>query len=195
MQACLDGDRASIGHTKLGPTLAIKDVHPTIIIADIHPTSAIADAPHPTVAVLDVHPTLVNQDVHPTIATVDVHPTIQVVDIHTTIAVLDHGPTNALLDHGIPNPQFPPPGPGPEAMPFVLATPHHTMAWTRSFPDMAQSRAASLLSQIAQHEQTLQQLGDAEAAGALSAYDSVAAEQVNREYDRLVAEYRQLVGG
>jgi hypothetical protein len=200
MQACLDGDRASIGHTKIGPTIAIVDLHPTLVTADVHPTLAsvdfatIASIDHPpTNAIADLHPTLVTADVHPTIASVDT-PTIAVVDVHTTIAVLDHAPTNFLLDHGIPNQGFPGQGPGPEALPFVLATPHHTMAWTKSFPDMAQSRAATLLNQINQHEQALKQLADAEAAGTLSAYDSVAAEQVNRDYERLVAEYRQLVG-
>jgi len=133
-------------------------------------------------------------DIHPTLVTADVHPTIQIADLHPTVQVLDHAPTNALIDQGIPNPQFPPQGPGPLAMPFILATPHHTMAWTRSFPDMAQSRAATLLNQISQLETTLQQLAKIEAAGLLSAVDSVAAEQMNTEYERLAAEYRQLIG-
>jgi len=193
MQACLDGDRASIGHTKIGPTIAVVDLHPTIAKSDVFPTVSTVDFNHPTVAIVDLHPTLITADVHPTLASAD-HATIAVVDVHPTIAAIDHGPTNALIDQGIPNPQFPPQGPGPEAMPFVLATPHHTMAWTRSFPDMAQSRASSLLNQIGQYEAALQQMAQAEAAGALSAIDSVNAEQLSREHDRLVGEYRQLVG-
>jgi hypothetical protein len=158
MQACLDGDRSSIGHTKAGPTIAIADIHPTLASADVHPTIAVAD----------------------------VHPTIQ---------VLDHGPTNFLLDHGIPGPTFPPPGPGPQsAMPFVLATPHHTMVWTNSFPDMAQVRASGLRNEIAQHEAVLQQMAQAEAAGKLSTLDALAAEKLNAEYERLMHEYRQLTG-
>jgi Pregnancy-associated plasma protein-A len=158
IQACLDGDRHSIGDTKAGPTISIADVHPTIAAADFHPT----------------------------IASADVHPTIQ---------VLDHGPTNFLLDRGIPGPTFPPPGPGPLAIPFVLATPHHSMVWTQSFPDMAQSRATALLNQIAQYEAALRQMSEAERTGSLSAIDSVAAEQMSAEYDRLLKEYRQLTGG
>ena len=174
IQACLDGDRHSIGHTKTGPTIAAADVHPTVAAADF-----------PTIAAADVHPTIAAAD-FPTIAAADVHPTIQ---------VLDHGPTNFLLDHGIPGPTFPPPGPGPLAIPFVLATPHHSMVWTQSFPDMAQSRATALLNQIAQYEAVLKQMSEAERAGSLSSIDSVAAEQMSAEYERLLKEYRQLVGG
>ncbi len=176
MQACLDGDRSSIGHTKAGPTIAIADVHPTLAAADVHPTIASAD-------------------IHPTVAVADVHPTIAIADVHPTIQVLDHGPTNFLLDQGIPGPSFPPPGPGPQsAMPFVLATPHHTMVWTHSFPDMAQSRASTLLNEIARYEAALRQMAQTEAAGRLSTLDAVAAEKLNAEYERLMQEYRQLTG-
>lgn len=193
MQACLDGDRSTLGHTKAGPTIAFADTHPTIAAADLHPTIAAADV-HPTVAALDVHPTIASADVHPTIASADTHPTIN---------VLDHGPTNFLLDHGIPNPGFPHfgpgpgPGPGPgfrSEMPFILATPHHTMVWTGSFPDMAQSRASSLLNEIAQYEAALRQMAEAEGAGRLSTLDAIAAEKLHAEYEQLIREYRQLTG-
>ena len=186
MQACLDGDRKSIGHTKAGPTISIAD-HPTLATHD-HPTLATHD--QPTISIAD-HPTLATHDL-PTLAITD---TLATADVHPTIQVLDQGPTHALLDQGVPGPQFPQQGPGPQAMPFVLATPHHTMVWTHSFPDLAQSRAATLLNQIAQHEAVLRQMGEAEAAGSLSAIDSVAADQLQAEYERLMKEYRLLVGG
>jgi hypothetical protein len=176
IQACLDGDRKTIGHTKAGPTVSIKDSIFTTFVADSHP---------PTLATLDFA----------TVAVADHAPTLAVLDIHNTVAVLDHAPTNALLDHGIPAPGLPGGGPGPlSAAPFVLATPHHTMAWTQSFPDLAQARAASLVDQISQYEQVLKQYADAESAGKLSAVDSVTAEQVTADYKRLTEEFKQLAG-
>jgi Pregnancy-associated plasma protein-A len=222
MQACLDGDRSTIGHTKSGPTLIIadqgpvtfvssdfptlakNDVHPTIVTADVHPTIAASD--FPTLAANDVHPTIVTADVHPTIAASD-FPTIATVDVHPTIVIVDIGglPTAAFRDVAGPG------GPGPVGdpqpfggaggggvgrhVPFVLSTPHHTMAWRQSFPDIAQQQVQQLAAQIAQYEQVLGQYAAADAAGTLSAVDATRADQMTAEYTALVAEYRQLTGG
>src|SRR5262249_5189666 len=115
MQACLDGDRSTIGHTKSGPTLVIADVHPTVAASDvptlaandIHPTAVTADV-HPTMAAADV-PTLAANDIHPTAAVADIHPTIVTVDVHPTLVIRDIGPlpTVASLDVAGPG------GPGP----------------------------------------------------------------------------------
>jgi hypothetical protein len=77
------------------------------------------------------------------------------------------------------------------AMPFVLATPHHSMAWTQSFPGLASSKVEGLASQIQQLEQVLRQFAAADAAGRLSAVDAAQAEQIKAECSRLNAEYRQ----
>jgi hypothetical protein len=210
MQACLDGDRSTIGHTKSGPTLSIADL---TTVATIDATVATID--HPTLATLD-HATIAAAD-QPTLALAD-HPTIAAVDIHTTIAAIDHPQTLALLDHptlaagdlptvathDVAGPTGPGPigDPGPllgggiggRHVPFVLSTPHHTTAWQRSFPDMAQQQVQQLAAQISQYQQVLNDYAAAEAAGTLSTVDSVRAEQLTAEYNALIAEYRQLTG-
>jgi hypothetical protein len=79
-------------------------------------------------------------------------------------------------------------------VPFVLSTPHHTMAWRQSFPDMAQQQVQQLATQITQYEQLLSQYAQADAAGTLSAVEAIRADQITAEYMALVAEYRQLTG-
>ena len=69
MQACLDGDRSTIGHTKSGPTLIIADQGPVTVVAADVPTLAQNDI-HPTAAFADVHPTLAAAD-FPTMAASD----------------------------------------------------------------------------------------------------------------------------
>ena len=76
-----------------------------------------------------------------------------------------------------------------------MTTPHHTMAWRQSFPDIAQQQIQQLAAQIAQYEQMLGQYAAADAAGTLSAVDATRADQLTAEYMSLVAEYRQLTGG
>ena len=211
MQACLDGDRSLIGHIKAGPTIVAADVHPTVAAIDVHPTVAAIDL-HPTVAAIDMHPTVAAIDVHPTVAAIDVHPTMAALDVHPTIAAIDVGPTLARIDWVktpafdkspfadmlkppfADGPSIPAPGDPGLPMPFVLATPHHSMAWTQSYPEMAGARVAALATQIAQYEQMLAQYAQAEAAGLLSALDAAGTEQLTAEYYRLVAEYRQLTG-
>jgi Pregnancy-associated plasma protein-A len=208
MQACLDGDRSTIGHTKSGPTLIVADQVPVTIAASDFPTLAANDV-HPTIAAVDVHPTVAASDFptvavsdFPTVATLD-HPTLAATDF-ATVAVRDVGPfpTVALRDVAGPG------GPGPVGdpqpfqgggvgrhVPFVLSTPHHTMAWRQSFPDMAQLQIQQLAAQISQYEQLLSQYAAADAAGTLSAVDATRADQITAEYMALVAEYRQLTGG
>jgi hypothetical protein len=190
MQACLDSDRPTIGTQKPGPTLTFSDVHPTLLRADVHPTIASVDL-HPTIAIRDVHPTLVQVDVHPTIAQVDVHPTVAVVDVQPTLAVLDHPqPTLAVGD--LPDPVGPI-NPGDPA-PFVLSTPHHSMAWAGSYPDLASQQVADLSSQLQQYEQMLAEYAQADSAGQLSTTEAATADQVYAEYQRIADELRQLAG-
>ncbi len=213
MQACLDGDRSTIGHTKSGPTLAVAD-HATFATSDF-PTLAQND--QPTVATRDMvtiatsdFPTLASSDVatvarrdQVTVATSD-FPTVSTRDFQPTVAVRDILPTGFSRDvagPGNPGPIGDPPfgggfgaaGPG-RHMPFVLSTPHHSMAWRNSFPDIAEQQAQQLGAQIAQYEQLLSQYAQADAAGTLSAVDATRADQVGAEYMALIAEYQQLTG-
>ena len=99
-------------------------------------------------------------------------------------------------------PTFFPPGgifAGPfgsgRAAPFVLSTPHHSMAWTRSFPEAAQQTASGYEQQIQQYEQMLNLYAEAEAAGRLQPTERQQADALYQEYLALVAEYRSMMGG
>ncbi len=210
MQACLDTDRSTLGHTKAGPTLFIADSPNVTIASSDFPTLAKSD--QPTIARLDFatvassdFPTLARSD-SPTVAKLD-FATVAVSDF-PTLAIHDvpQGPTGFFRDVAGPG------GPGPVGdppfiggggfggfgggrhVPFVLSTPHHTMAWKESFPEIAEQQAEQLAAQLAQYEQVLSQYAQADATGALSAVDAVRAEQITTEYMALLAEYRQLVG-
>ncbi len=216
MQACLDTDRSTIGHTKTGPTLILADLpSTTTVAASDFPTLAASDAPTlakndiATVAASDF-PTLAASD-FPTLARNDVataavrdFPTVAVQDLQTTISFRDFQPTAFFRDvagPGGPGPVGDPPfsgffgaGGGGRHVPFVLSTPHHTMAWRQSFPDIAQQQVEQIGAQLAQYEQLLSQYAEADSSGSLSAVDSVRAEQLTAEYMALLAEYRQLTG-
>lgn len=193
MQASLDTDRSTIGHTKTGPTL---------IVADLPSTVTVAASDFPTLAKSDT-PTLAKRDIVATAAARD-FPTIAVHDFQTTISFRDFLPTAFFRDvagPGGPGPIGDPPfsggfgaGGGGRHVPFVLATPHHTMAWRQSFPDIAQQQVEQIGAQLAEYEQLLGQYAEADAAGSLSAVDSVRAEQISAEYMALLAEYRELIG-
>jgi hypothetical protein len=199
MQACLDGDRSSIGTTKPGPTLTFADVHPTVMVVDVQPTVATVDV-HPTTVVADVHPTAARVDVGPTLAFRDVHPTVAFRDTNPQLDVLG-GPTLAFRDMGGTlgaidiggMPGFPH-DPGDPA-PFVLATPHHTRAWTSSFPDLAEAELSALQAQVSAYEELLDAYARADAAGQLSATEATDAEQLYAEFVRLSTELAQLTGG
>jgi hypothetical protein len=176
MQACLNTDRSSIGHTKLDTvaTFASADFV-TLAVNDQLATAGVSD-----------FTTIASRDFLPTVASRDFF----------------HGPTAFFRDVAGPV------GPGPIGdpapffggvaagsaphTPFVLSTPHHTMAWKRSFPEIAEQQGQQLGAQIAQYEQALGKLSQAEAAGTLSAVDAIRADQARAEYNVLVAEYREL---
>jgi len=211
MQACLDSDRPTIGSPVIEPTLVVNDVHPTIAsvdagptlaFSDVHPTVAAVDV-HPTIAAVDVQPTLAKNDVHPTITLADVHPTISVVDTIQTISVLDHHPTIAIIDHGVQTigagdidiPGHP--GGGGDPSPFILSTPHHSQAWTQSFPQLATQPArqqSSASAKLAKLEQQLQMIAQAQAAGQLPPSDVEACNALFEGYSQIDAALDQLVG-
>lgn len=231
MQACLDGDRASIGYTKAGPTLTFVDIHPTLSVLDHLPTLAWLDH-QPTLAWFDKPPTLAWLDNPPTLAWLDTGPTIAIRDIQPTLAAIDNPPTIAFVDQGptlawidqvkTPFLDKPPmadvaklPGsdevtlPGPELVnpaPFVLATPHHSMAWAGTYPELAGAApdagfagagggASGTDPELAAYEQALAGFAEAEQAGRLSAVDASNAEQLYAEYRRRISERHGQLGG
>ena len=92
---------------------------------------------------------------------------------------------------GADRPGIPDPLQG-RAAPFVLSTPHHSMAWAQSFPEAHQATLAQYESAIAQYEQTIREINAAFEKGQLSEADMQAAENVFQEYQSIAAEYQQL---
>jgi len=87
-------------------------------------------------------------------------------------------------------------GPGSRgASPFILSTPHHSMAWATSCPQAYQAQMAAYEQQIQQLEQLLSQYHHGEQAGMLTDADRQQAEQLYQEYERLVAEYQRMTQG
>lgn len=166
MQACLSSDRSSIGTTTLAPTTKWRE---------------------------DVPVTLKFRD--------------------------DTPPKLKIIDDGIPVPPGsfpggPGPGPGfsfgagysgygggvsfaprigPPAAPFVLSTPHHSMAWAGMFPQAAQQAIAHAEAQLRQYEQALNLYAQADAAGQLDPASRQQAEAIYQDYLVLTAEYRRLM--
>jgi Pregnancy-associated plasma protein-A len=193
MQACLDGDRPTIGHPKPGgPTGILLD---TAIAADISPTLKFRDDGGPaTLKFRDDILTNLLQDVQPPL-------TLKFRDDIPTLKFRDEGGpgTIKVVDDPIGKPPaadipgLPPGGPGDPA-PFLLSTGHHSMAWTQSFPEAQRAAIFGLQQQLAQYEQALEQASQAEEAGQLTTDDSAAVEQLYAEYQRLRAELEQLGG-
>jgi len=81
---------------------------------------------------------------------------------------------------------------GREAVPFVLSTPHHSMAWAQSFPGAHRTSITQYESTIAQYEQTIREINQAYENGQLSEADMHNAANIYQEYQALLAEYQQL---
>jgi hypothetical protein len=189
MQAALDGPRASLGSPKAPATLHVLDVPvPTLKFRDDITLKFSDDGG--TIKVLDDPlPTLKFRD--------DI--TLKFADDGSLKFIEDPVGTAAGGDPigpGPINPGGPVMGPGSRgASPFILSTPHHSMAWASSFPQAYQAQMTTYEQQIQQLEQLLSQYHQGEQAGMLTDADRQQAEQVYQEYERLVAEYQHMTQG
>jgi len=242
MQACLDGDRPTIGTTAGSPgtikfnedtpvTLKFNDDNPpatlkfnedtpvTLKFNDDNPPGTLKfiedapptlkfneDAPPPTLKFRDDNPPTLkfNEDAPPgTLKFREDNP--------PTLKFREDIPKLKIVDDGIPGPPFGLPGPGPQfgslvgsqgiggfgrtpAAPFVLSTPHHSMAWAAMFPQAAQGAVASAEQQLRQYEEALNMYSQAEASGQLDPSARQQAEAIYQDYLALTAEYRRLTG-
>ena len=188
------------------PTLKFRDDGPTLNISDLGTLKFREDNP----------PTLKFRDDGPTNAIADFG-TIKFRDDATTNPIADKPPSSDVAT-GPGNDVFNPPGPGPVinpgpvfnpgggfggvfggfqqrgGVPFVLSTPHHSMAWTQSFPQAAQAEMQALAQRIGELQQVLMQYAQADAAGQLSDDDRAQADALNQEHDALMVEHQRLVG-
>jgi tyrosinase len=203
------------------PTIKFLDDQPTMKFSDDPTTLKLFDD-RPTLKLLDDQPTLKFGDDPTTLKAFDDRPTLKFSDDPGTLkAIDDGGPTLKFADDGggtikaiddvkspgldpggtvkmamdpmgPVRPQEPGQSPPSRAAPFVLATPHHSMAWTSTFPGSLEQALAALEQQLAEYESALRQLEAAQAQGALSADDARQMETLKQEFEAMLAEHDQL---
>jgi len=216
MQACLDGDRTGLG-TQVAGTTPLLDTAPSIDAAtlkfkeDNPPTLKFRDDGG-TIQISDVGTLKFREDNPPSIKfRDDVAPTLKFrEDIKQPM--LDKPPmADVATGFGGDLPQIGPgpvfnPGPafgggfaggfgGRGGVPFVLSTPHHSMAWTQSFPQAAQAEMQALAQRAGELQALLMQYAEGEVAGLLGDEDRAEADALNQEYEALMAEYQRYTMG
>src|ERR1043165_1654304 len=223
MQACLDGPRASLGAAvvklKLAddPTLKFGDDGPTLKFKD-DPTLKFNDDPtlkfgdDPTLKFNDDGTLKFRDDItlkfrdDGTLKFRDDVGTLKALEDIPKLKVVDDPQGTAAGGDPIgPGPLGPGPfsgggplgggGGGRGGTPFILSTPHHSMAWARSFPEAYQAQMDAHQQRIEQIEQLLMQYQQGEQQGILTDEDRAQAEQLHQEYQQLVAEYQRMSQG
>jgi hypothetical protein len=179
IQAALDTDRSTIGSVKPGPaTLKFKDDPLTLKFSDDGGTLKFGDD----------QVTLKFRDDIGTLKFADDAGTLKFRD-DVKYPMLDKPPALDVAK----SPAGDLPGPGPIA-PFVLATPHHSMAWTRSYPSAYQATMVSYEQQLLEYERVLEQYAEAQAAGQLTDAERGEGDRLYAEYTELLQEYGQIAG-
>lgn len=167
---------------------AVDDIHSLKAIDDLHTLKG-SDDVHTLKAIDDLHTLKGGDDVHTLKAVDDLHSIKGIDDLHTIVeTLLEGGGTLAetlveggqtlggegiysngggFIDPGVTS-----------AQPFVLANPHHTMAWTQTFGDPNDPEVRSQLfeSQIIGVEAAKKQLTDQ-------------LQQLDQYHERLKKEY------
>ena len=166
------------------PTIKFRDDVPSLKFRD--------DVPPPTIKFRDDGPGTLPQ--------IDMSPTLKFRD-DVKQPGFDKNPAGDVVKPPASDlPGFPPLGGGPVMgpsgrAPFVLSTPHHSMAWMQSFPQVAQETAAAYEQRIQQLEEALSAYTEADAAAQLRPEEQQEGDALYQEYQALVEEYRQLLGG
>ena len=194
MQAALDGPRANLGTPRVVTSKFFDDVGPvTLKFNDDHGTTKFSDDTPVTLKFRD--------DIVATLKFLDDHgASLKFLDDRATKPPVSDLPKGPGSDNpGFPGPQSPV-GHGSRAqsgsaVPFILATPHHSRAWAQSFPQAFLAAVQLYEQRLGQIEEILQQYQQGEQAGKLSDTDRQEANQVYAEYQRLMAEYTNLTQG
>lgn len=130
--------------------------------------------------------------------------TLKFRDDIVTLKFLDDGGTLKFTDDLGTNPiaDQPPPFEGPErsrgeagAAPFVLSTPHHSMAWAGAEGEELEAVRSQYEEAIQQAEQALTEMHEASQQGQLTPEEARRFESLAREYQSMVADYQQLRQG
>jgi tyrosinase len=193
------------------PTLKFNDDIPTVKFSD-DPTTLKAFDDRPTLKFNDDPATLKFNDDPTTLKAFDDRPTTKFGDDGGTLKFGDDGGgTNKAFDDvkspafdvggqvkmamdpiNPVRPQEPVQPPISRATPFVLATPHHSMAWTSTFPGSLEQALAGLEQQLVEYESALRQLEAAKAQGVLGAEDERQMETLRQEFEAMLGEHDQL---
>jgi tyrosinase len=201
-------------------TLKFRDDLPTIKVLDDHQTLKFLDDGG-TLKTFDDRPTMKFFDDRPTLKFGDDGGTLKVIDDRPTTKFADDGGTLKTIDDGggthkaiddVKSPGLDVGGevkmamdpmdprsprdvvqpPLSRAAPFVLANPHHSMAWAQTFPGSLEQALAGLEAQLGEYESALGQLEAAKAQGTLSAEDARQMETLKQEFEAMLAEHDQL---
>jgi hypothetical protein len=78
--------------------------------------------------------------------------------------------------------------------PFVLSTPHHSMAWTQGQPGALQAAAAQLEVELTQLSAVIAEHEQGQARGQLTPTETEALKQYQAEFNAILAEYQRLIG-
>lgn len=180
-------------------TLKFRDDLPTLKFRDDIPTLKFRDD-FPTLKFIDDVPTLKFRDDIPTLKFREDIVTSKVQDDlgGGTVKAIDDVKQPFLDDPGrggkfLTDPIGVGPDPGiARAAPFVLATPHHSMAWAQAQPAALQAALAQSASQIAQFAAAIAEREDAERQGQLTEAERAELEQLREEHQAMLAEHQQL---
>ena len=77
--------------------------------------------------------------------------------------------------------------------PFVLSTPHHSMAWAQNQPGAWQAAAAQLESELSQLSEIISDHERGQQLSQLTATETEALRQYRAEYQSILVEYQQLI--
>jgi len=78
--------------------------------------------------------------------------------------------------------------------PFVLSTPHHSMAWAQGQPGVLQAAAAQLEAELTQLSSIIAEHEQGQQRALLTAAETEALKQYRAEFDALLEEYQRLIG-
>jgi hypothetical protein len=177
------------------------DCQPKLKFADDVATTKFNDDIQ-TLKFRDDVPTLKFRDDIATLKFQDDQPTLKFAD-DPKLKFADDPLPKPPVDGPLVGPGGPGPGPGPlggpgqrsgaAAAPFVLATPHHSMAWASSFPDAFEARLAELEQQIHEYWRAIGERVDAQRRGLLTADEGQQLHALRLEYAAVLAEYQDML--
>jgi subtilisin family serine protease len=203
------------------PTIKTIDDPATLKFRDERPTLKLADE-RPTLKTIDEPATLKFRDERPTIKTVDEGPTAKFADERPPSAKFAEDPKTKFTDD--PKlPEFDEPlkhvadrfgfprgaASNPAASgavrggvegsgrtgPFVLATPHHSMAWAQEHPEAAAAAVEEMQQLLESYQGLLQQYDEAYTSGQLTEEDLQQANALWQEYVALATELGEMNQG